>query len=73
MIHRVYGCFTLEAILATAFGRRLDLQKGESDEFSKAMDMLITDFGDGQFEQFLLLNSKLIILCHSYAAILVKL
>ena len=34
------------------------MQKGESDEFSKAMDTLTTDFGDGQFEQLILFNSK---------------
>ena len=55
---RVYGYFTLEAILATAFGRRVDLQKGESDEFSKAMNHLATSFGDGEIEQFILFNSK---------------
>ena len=55
----MFGSFTLEAILATAFGRQVDIQKGESDEFSKAMDTLFADFGDGQFEKFLLLHSKL--------------
>ena len=55
---RVFRCFTLEMILATAFGRRVDLQKGESDEFSKAMDTAITGLGDGQVEQFTLVNSK---------------
>ena len=55
---RVFGRFTLEAILAIAFGRRVDLQKGESDEFSKAMNTVITGFGDGEFEQFIMVNSK---------------
>ena len=58
-MYRVFGCFALEAILATAFGRRVDMQKGESDEFSKAMDTVTADFGDGQVEQFILFNSKL--------------
>ena len=56
---RVFGDFTLEAILATAFGRQVDLQKGESDEFSKAFYTIGVGLGDGQFEQFLLFNSKL--------------
>ena len=56
----MYGAFTLEAILATAFGRRVDMQKGESDEFSKAFDTITAGFGDGQMEQFFLFNSKFI-------------
>ena len=55
---RVFGRFTLEAILATAFGRRVDMQKGESDEVSKAMDTLFTGFADGEFEQLVVFNSK---------------
>ena len=58
LIYRLYSCFTLEAILATAFGRRLDIQKGESDEFSKAMDVATGGLADGQFEQFILFNSE---------------
>ena len=55
---RVYTSFALESILATAFGRRVDLQKGESDEFTKAMSSLSDTVADGQFEQFMLINSK---------------
>ena len=56
---RVYTSFALEAILATAFGRRVDLQKGESDEVTKAMSMMTQSVSDGQFEQFLVMSSKL--------------
>ena len=56
--YRVFGCFTLESILATAFGRKVDLQKGESDEFTKAMNHLVAGFGNGEIEQFLLVGSK---------------
>jgi hypothetical protein len=59
---RVYGCYTSESILATAFGRSVDLLKGESDEFSKAMDLLVTSFGNGEIEQFILFNSKFVII-----------
>ena len=55
---RVYGRFTLEAIVATAFGRQVDIQKGESDEFCKAMETTLTGFVDGQLEQFILYNSE---------------
>ena len=54
----MYGYYALEAILATAFGRRVDIQRGESDDFSKAMDTVANGFNDGQFEQFILFNSK---------------
>ena len=54
----MYSNFTLESILATAFGRQVDIQRGESDEFSKAMIALFQGLGDGETEQFLLLNSK---------------
>lgn len=55
--YRVYSSFTLEAILATGFGRCVDLQSGESDEFSKAMDTAVKVLLDGHFETFILLNS----------------
>ena len=57
-MYRVYGSYALEAILATAFGRRVDIQRGESDDFSKAMDSINVGFNDGQFEQFIVFNSK---------------
>ena len=64
LYYRVFGCFTLESILATAFGRRVDLQKGESDEFTKAMNHLVASFGNGEVEQFMLVSSKfMIIVC----------
>ena len=54
----MYSSFALEAILATAFGRRVDLQRGESDDFSKAMATITSGFTDGQIEQLLLFNSR---------------
>ena len=57
-VYRVYGKFALEAIVATAFGRRVDIQRGDSDEFSKAMDIILEGFADGQLESFLLFHSK---------------
>ena len=59
-VYRLYTHFTLEAILATAFGRRVDIQKGESDEFTKAMDRLFEGLSDGQSEQlFMVVHSEL--------------
>ena len=33
---RTYGFFTMETILATAFGRVVEIQKGESDKLADA-------------------------------------
>ena len=33
---RTYGSFTMETILATAFGRVVNIQQGESDKLTKA-------------------------------------
>ena len=55
---RVFSAYTLETILATAFGRRIDIQRGESDQFSKSMEYIVKGFVDGQFEQFILVHSK---------------
>ena len=57
LYYRVYSRFTLEAIVATAFSRQINLQRGESDEFSKAMDTAMKGFASGQFEYFVLINS----------------
>ena len=56
----MYGRFTLEAIVATAFGRQVDIQKGESDQFCKAMEAALTEFVGGVLEKFILFNSELI-------------
>ena len=53
----MYSNFTLEAIVATAFGRQINLQRGESDEFSKAMHTVSKGLSSGQFEKFALLDS----------------
>ena len=54
---RVYSRFTLETIVATAFGRQINIQRGESDEFSRAMDILTKGLSSGQIENFILLDS----------------
>ena len=48
----------METILATAFGRQVDLQRGESDQLSKSMQLLVGGFTSGQVEKFILLESK---------------
>ena len=59
---RVYGSFTMETILATAFGRRVNVQRGESDELSKAMELLLGGFTDGQVELLILIESEPLII-----------
>ncbi len=34
--YRVYGAFTMESILAAAFGREIEIQKGQSDQLTEA-------------------------------------
>jgi hypothetical protein len=57
--YRVYSHFILEAIIATAFGRQVNLQRGESDEFVKAMETAMKGLASGQFENFTLIHSML--------------
>ncbi len=45
--YRTYGAFTLESILAAAFGRVIDLQRGEADEVTKAVKAVF-DGGRGK-------------------------
>ena len=59
LAYRVYSCFTLEVIVATAFGHQVNLQRGESDEFSKAMDTTMKEFASGHRESFILIHSML--------------
>ena len=59
LICRVYDAFTLEVILSTGFGRQVNVQLGESDEFAKAMSMKVAEVSDGTHEGFILLNSEI--------------
>ena len=58
LLYRVFSSFTMETILATAFGRRVELQRGESDQLSKSMRLLVGGFTSGQVEKFILLESE---------------
>ena len=55
---RIYGAFTLESILAAAFGRVIDLQRGEADEVTKAAREVF-DTGKGKlFIMIIILSCK---------------
>lgn len=44
---RVYKAFTLEAILATAFGRYVDIQRGEADQLTEAARTVFSALEEG--------------------------
>ena len=58
LLYRVFSSFTMETILATAFGRQVELQRGESDQLSQSMGLLVGGFTSGQVEKFILLESE---------------
>ena len=39
---REYGCFTMETIIATAFGRYVNLQRGEADKITEDAREVLT-------------------------------
>ena len=45
--------------MATAFGRQVNIQRGESDDFTRAMETVVNGISNGYFEDFILLNSML--------------
>ena len=51
----------METILATAFGRCVDVQRGESTELTKSMETLIGGFSDGQIDGMFMIESTTII------------
>ena len=48
----------METILATAFGRRVDILRGESDELSKSIKLLLRDSNEKEMFNFFVLLSK---------------
>ena len=55
---RLFNSFTMETILATAFGRRVNVLMGESSELSKQIDIIISGITDGQVDGMIMLESK---------------
>lgn len=48
----------METILATAFGRRVNLQKGESDDLSELINLMFSDQKPGDLLKFFVLFGK---------------
>ena len=44
VIDSIFSQFTMEAILATAFGRQVNVLKGEGDELTEAAAGLLSNF-----------------------------
>lgn len=57
----MFNSFTMETILAIAFGRRVSVQRGESSKLSKTVQDLMSGITDGQVEGLFLLQSMMII------------
>ena len=58
---RTYGSFTMETIIATAFGRNIDIQGGEADELTRVVKAFFSQREEGQLadrEVLVLLNSE---------------
>ena len=44
----MYGKFTMETILATAFGRVLNIQRGEGDQLTEVASLVFAGAQEGQ-------------------------
>ena len=55
-MHSAFDNFSLETIIATGFGRRINLQKGESDELSRAAATALSSVQDGAEGNMALMN-----------------
>ena len=68
---RIYVSFTMESILAAAFGRAVDMQRGEADEVTEAAREVF-DSGKGKlFMMIIMLSSKPYAPSSSYYCIIV--
>ncbi len=59
--YRIYGSFTMESILANAFGRSIDIQGGEADELTKVAQTFFEQSEEGKLvsrDMLVMLASK---------------
>lgn len=64
IIYRTFGAFTMETIVAIAFGRVIDIQRGENDELTNAANVMFRGAEEGNktsLAVLLPLLSKLIV------------
>ena len=57
-ISQIFSCFTMETIMATAFGRVVDVQRGEADIMTDAVKSLLKWFNGNTMQFGLFLISK---------------
>ena len=60
LFNRLYGKFTMETTVATAFGQRVEVQKGEASELVDAVVQFVSSFKD---EKSFGLPEVILILC----------
>lgn len=60
LYYRLFNLFTMETILATAFGRRVNVLRGESNELSKRIEVIMSGITDGQIDGMIMLESMFI-------------
>ena len=58
-ICRVYGSFTMETLLAAAFGRVIDIQRGQSDLLTKSAAEFFRGTQEGKKTSLIYLNTVL--------------
>ena len=46
--YRVFNSLTLEVVLASAFGRSIDIQRGKADELTEVVKGYVSLFQEGQ-------------------------
>ena len=61
----------METILATAFGRSISVQKGESSELSKKIEVVISGVTDGQVEGMFVLQSMTVKLMAAHLLLII--
>lgn len=54
----IFGSFALQTILATIFGCEVDVMGDEWKELSKYVHTYVEGYKEGEFEKFVLLDSK---------------
>ena len=47
-VFRTFGKLTMETIIAAAFGHLIDIQRGESDQLVEAVQLIFSNFAEGQ-------------------------
>ena len=55
---RIFDLFTMETILAIAFGRHINMLRGESSNLTEKVDIILSGLIDGEVNGLIMLESK---------------